>query len=142
MSLFGMSFPFLPLSCGVCSKWGHNEKDCQLEIPVEILKKPHEKEQQEVTCDRNQEVGTLSGKEVVAQLLNELEKFPVTSVLQESVVKNFGKDLRLFLNNLSSGTEPEKWVTMGGQSHNSSQGTKLVGKGCLSKQLSPPSRYT
>ena len=45
MSLFGMSFPFLPPSCGVCSKWGHHEKDCHLEIPVEILKKPQEKEQ-------------------------------------------------------------------------------------------------
>ncbi|KAF3587150.1 hypothetical protein F2Q69_00030033 [Brassica cretica] len=73
-------------------KEGQDVTDCQLEIPVEILKKPHEKEQ---------------------------------------VVKDFGKDLRLFLNNLSSGTEPEKWVTMGGQSHNSSQGTKLVGKGAI-----------
>lgn len=42
-----------------------------------------------------------SGKEVVTELLNELEKSPVTSSLSDAVPVVTSKDMRLFINNLS-----------------------------------------
>ncbi|KAF2576492.1 hypothetical protein F2Q70_00004733 [Brassica cretica] len=66
--------------------------------------------------NRKKEVVSGSGKTVVTELLNELENFSVKATL-EGDVSNTGKALRLFLNNLSSGTEYEKWVTLGDQDH-------------------------
>ncbi|CDY19693.1 BnaC09g29490D [Brassica napus] len=112
----GVKFPWLPPCCNVFSKWGHNEKDCHVEREVVILKKPQVEEQQIIVTEGKKEVVSGSGKKVVTELLNELENFSVKATL-EGDVSNTGKALRLFLNNLSSGTEYEKWVTLGDQGH-------------------------
>ncbi|KAG2275398.1 hypothetical protein Bca52824_057953 [Brassica carinata] len=112
----GVKFPWLPPCCNVFSKWGHNEKDCHVEREVVILKKPQVEEQQIIVTEGKKEVVSGSGKKVVTELLNELENFSVKATL-EGDVSNTGKALRLFLNNLSSGTEYEKWVTLGDQDH-------------------------
>ncbi|KAF3553092.1 hypothetical protein F2Q69_00013744 [Brassica cretica] len=58
-------------------------------------------------------------REAVSELLNELEQLPVNALLAENAGKN-GRELSLFLNNLSSGVESEKWVTLGEQGSNRS----------------------
>ncbi|KAH0884117.1 hypothetical protein HID58_060213, partial [Brassica napus] len=59
------------------------------------------------------------GREAVSELLNELEQLPVNALLAENAGEN-GRELSLFLNNLSSGVESEKWVTLGEQGSNRS----------------------
>ncbi|KAH0863393.1 hypothetical protein HID58_080604, partial [Brassica napus] len=63
-----------------------------------------------------QEVISGSSRAVVTELLTELENLSVKATL-DGDVSNTWKDLRLFLNNLSSSTESEKWVTLGDQDH-------------------------
>lgn len=47
------------------------------------------------------------GREAVSELLNELEQLTVNALLPENAGEN-GRELSLFLNNLSSGVESEK----------------------------------
>ena len=46
-----------------------------------------------------------SGKEIVSELLNELEKFPVKPTHLGDGASDTGNDLSLFINNFTSGTE-------------------------------------
>ena len=112
----GVKFPWLPPCCKVCSKWGHNEKDCHVECEVVILKKPQAEEQHITVTEGAKEVISGSSRAVVTELLTELENLSVKATL-DGDVSNTWKDLRLFLNNLSSSTESEKWVTLGDQDH-------------------------
>lgn len=105
--IVGISFPWLPPCCNGCSKWGHNERDCQDKRTVEILRKPQEQKQQESDNGSMGEMDTISSKKVVTALLTELEEFQVNPTLGE-VASDTCKDLRLFLNNLSTGSESEK----------------------------------
>ncbi|RID65616.1 hypothetical protein BRARA_D00800 [Brassica rapa] len=58
-------------------------------------------------------LGQRQGKEVVSDLLNELEKSPVIASLSDVVRIASAKDMRLFINNLSSGKETENWIIIG-----------------------------
>lgn len=82
-----------------------------------ILRKPQDEKQREsdiggVKDNGEKDIITIPAKKVVTALLNELEEFPVNPALGEAA-SDSRKDLRLFLNNLSTGAESEKWVTLG-----------------------------
>ena len=103
-------YPWLPPRCGVCAKWGHTEKDCHADRPVVILKKMSEGNMEGSV---EKVLGQRQGKEVVSDLLNELEKSPVIASLSDVVPIASAKDMRLFINNLSSGKETENWIIVG-----------------------------
>lgn len=119
----GVNFPWLPPCCSVCSKWGHNEKDCHEKQEVVILKRPEMEKQLTVEAGKIKDSDVGIGREAVSELLNELEQLPVNALLAKNVGEN-GRELSLFLNNLSSGVESEKWVTLGEQGSNRSSPTR------------------
>ncbi|WZZ33166.1 hypothetical protein YC2023_016567 [Brassica napus] len=75
---------------------------------VEVVLEKEEMEKQlvaEAGKTKDSDVGI--GREAVSELLNELEQLPVNALLAENAGEN-GRELSLFLNNLSSGVESEK----------------------------------
>ncbi|KAL0754345.1 hypothetical protein Bca101_092013 [Brassica carinata] len=93
-----------------------HEVDSSVGLGVVILKKPQAEEQHITVTEGAKEVISGSSRAVVTELLTELENLSVKATL-DGDVSNTWKDLRLFLNNLSSSTESEKWVTLGDQDH-------------------------
>lgn len=95
-------YPWLPPCCNVCHKWGHIDKECRVEKPMVILKRSQEGKQMRDVTPSVKEVGECSGKQVVSQLLEKLERLPVDASLSEVTPNATAKDMTLFLNNLSS----------------------------------------
>lgn len=67
-----------------------------------ILKRSQEGKQMRDVTPSVKEVGECSGKQVVSQLLEKLERLPVDASLSEVTPNATAKDMTLFLNNLSS----------------------------------------
>lgn len=101
-----VSYPWLPPACARCAKWGHNEKDCQVEKIFTILEKTQEDSQVEARSDEGNVSNQRPGKE---------ENLPALhmAAVEDSAVSS--KEMSLFINNLSDHKESESWVTIGAQ---------------------------
>ncbi|KAH0872433.1 hypothetical protein HID58_069795 [Brassica napus] len=81
---------------------GHNDKDCHEKQQVVILKRPEMEKQLVAEAGKTKDSDVGIGREAVSELLNELEQLTVNALLPENAGEN-GRELSLFLNNLSSG---------------------------------------
>lgn len=139
-----VSYPWLPPACARCAKWGHNEKDCQVEKIFTILEKTQEDSQVEARSDEGNVSNQRPGKEVVKNLLNELENLPALhmAAVEDSAVSS--KEMSLFINNLSDHKESESWVTIGAQTSQRFPGAvaENSGESCISKWVSDSTKLS